>query len=77
MPENEIHTSVAPLMPWIWPPMPWCRIHIDFAEKEGKHYLVVMDSHSKWPEICPMKSTNAEATTNELRNIFARNGLPQ
>ena len=29
------------------------------------------------PEICPMKSTNAEATINELRNIFARNGLPQ
>ena len=69
--------SVAPLMPWIWPSMPWYRIHIDFAEKEGKHYLVVMDSHSKWPEICPMKSTNAEATINELRNIFARNGLPQ
>ena len=69
--------SVVPLMPWIWPAMPWYRIHIDFAEKEGKHYLVVMDSHSKWPEICPMKSTNAEATINELRNIFARNGLPQ
>ncbi len=34
--------SVAPLMPWMWPGGPWQRIHIDFAEKDKLHYLVVV-----------------------------------
>lgn len=68
--------AVAPVMPWIWPSIPWYRIHVDFAEKEGRHYLIVMDSHSKWPEVSMMRTTNAEATITVLRNIFARNGLP-
>jgi len=69
--------TVAPLMPWVWPSVPWYRIHIDFAEKDGRHYLLIIDSHSKWPEVCYMKTTTAEATIKELRNIFARNGLPR
>lgn len=41
----------APLFPWTWPSGPWKRIHIDFATHEEKHYLVLVDAYSKWPEV--------------------------
>ena len=40
-------------------------------------FLVVVDAHSKWPEVAVMKSTSSERTIEELRSIFSRNGLPQ
>ena len=37
----------------------------------------MVDAHSKWPEVIgSMKTTTAEATTNAIRSIFARYGLP-
>lgn len=39
-------------------------------------FLVVVDAHSKWPEVTVMKSTSAERTIEELWSIFSRFGLP-
>ena len=67
----------APLQPWIWPSRPWQRIHIDFATYNNQHYLIMVDAYSKWPEVIgPMRSTNADATTTAMRNIFSRYGIP-
>ena len=42
--------AVAPLHPWIWPAKAWQRVHVDFAGPfQGKMYLIMVDSHSKWP----------------------------
>jgi len=39
------------------------------------HSFIIVDSHSKWPEVIgPMKTTTGEATANAMRNIFARYG---
>ena len=54
--------TVAPLMPWLWPSTPWHRIHVDYAEKDGQNFIIVVDAHSKWPEIRLMTSTTTEAT---------------
>jgi transposase InsO family protein len=40
-------------------------------------YLVVVDAYSKFPEIVKMTSTTATTTTNVLRDIFSRYGLPE
>lgn len=40
-------------------------------------FLVMVDAHSKWPELIEMKSTTAEQTIKVMRNVFARNGLPK
>ena len=40
-------------------------------------YLIVVDAHSKWPEVAIMKSTSSDRTIEELRSIFSRMGLPQ
>ncbi|XP_056089739.1 uncharacterized protein K02A2.6-like [Rhinichthys klamathensis goyatoka] len=70
--------SQAPLHPWEWPSKPWERIHVDFAGPcEGHMYLVVVDAHSKWPEVQLMTSTTAERTIEVLRNLFSHYGLPE
>lgn len=69
--------AVAPLHPWRWPTRVWQRIHLDFAEKDKQHFLVVVDSHSKWLEVFPMTSTTSGRTIEVLRNLFASYGLPE
>ena len=68
--------SVAPLTPWTWPSKPWQRVHMDFAEQDGHSFLLLVDAHSKWPEIFSMTSTTASATIRVLREVFSRFGLP-
>ena len=68
----------APLHPWIWPTRPWERVHVDFAGPfRGRMFLLLMDAHSKWPEIIELTSTTASKTIDVLREIFSRNGLPE
>ena len=68
----------APLHPWQWPSRPLSRIHADFAGPiQGKIFLIVIDSHSKWLEVCPMNTTTSTATIQHLRMIFSRFGLPE
>ena len=69
---------VAPLHPWMWPELPWLRVHIDFAGPFlGKMFLICVDAHSKWPEVLMMSSTTTHATMEALRSLFARYGLPE
>ena len=70
--------AVAPLHPWLWPSRPWQRIHVDFAGPfKGKMFFIVVDGHSKWPEVIEMKSTTSEKTIEILRQLFACYGLPE
>ena len=43
----------------------------------GKMFLIVVDSHSKWFEVEMMPSITIEATIANLRDMFARYGIPQ
>ncbi len=68
----------VPLHPWDWPERPWQRIHIDFAGPFMESmFLVIVDAHSKWPEVIRMKSTTAERTVEVVRSVFARYGVPE
>lgn len=63
--------------PWKWPSSPWKRIHIDFAGPFlGENFLIMVDAHSKWPEVFRMKTITSAATIEKLRQAFASNGLP-
>lgn len=67
----------APLHPWEWPSKPWDRLHIDHAGPfHGKLFLVVVDAHSKWIEVCIVSSTSAECTIAKLKTLFTTHGLP-
>ena len=64
----------SPLNPWL---RPWSRVHVDFAGPlQGKMYFVIVDAHSKWPEVFEMASTTSKKTIDILRYVFAQYGLP-
>lgn len=62
---------------WEYPSAPWERIHVDFAGPIFEHtFLLVVDAHSKWLEVFPLKSTTSARTIECLRETFSRFGLP-
>ena len=67
----------APLQPWSWPTRPWQRLHIDYAEHQGQYFFILVDAHSKWPEIFAMTKTTTEKTITILRHLFSAYGLPE
>ena len=68
--------AVAPLTPWMWPTIPWTRVHVDYAEQGKRNFLIVVDAHSRWPEVFAMQSTTSEATIVVLRDLFTKYGIP-
>ncbi|XP_062606962.1 uncharacterized protein K02A2.6-like [Saccostrea cucullata] len=40
-------------------------------------FPIVVDAHSKWPEVFKMNKTTSTHTIEVLRTLFARNGLPE
>ena len=40
-------------------------------------WLVVVDAHSKWPEVIQMPTTSTAKTIEALRSLFASYGLPE
>ena len=75
--QNRDSLAPAPLNPWIWPTKPWQRIHVDFASPFlGKSFFIVVDAHSKWPEVHEMSQTTTEKTITVLRHLFSNYGLP-
>jgi hypothetical protein len=75
---NRDETPKGPKHVWEFPAQAWERLHADFAGPFlGKMFLLVIDAHSKWPEIIDMSSTTSAKTICELRKIFSNKGLPK
>lgn len=75
--QNRSERPAVFLHPWEHTKNPWERVHLDFAgPMRGRYYLVLVDSHSKWPEVVPMRDITTSATIRELSSIFARFGIP-
>ena len=65
-------------VPWPQTNSPWTRVHIDFGgPMNGVTYLIVIDSHSQWPEVISLTSATTTATIAALRRIFSQHGLPE
>lgn len=63
---------------WMPPSNPWERIHIDFAENfRGTHFLIIIDSHSKWIEVFEQARLTTSLTIDNLLRCFATYGLPK
>ena len=68
----------SPLQPWQWPSRPWLRLHIDYAGPFlGHMFLVIIDAHSKWIEVYPVRAATSYATIQQLRITFAQFGIPE
>ncbi|XP_061729319.1 uncharacterized protein K02A2.6-like [Cydia pomonella] len=61
---------------WITLTRPWSRIHMDFAGPfQGKIFLIVVDSYSRWPEVFMVPNTSSATVIKHLRGLFATHGL--
>ena len=43
----------------------------------GTSFLVIVDTHSKWPEVFEITTTSTAKTIAKLRQVFASHGLPE
>ncbi|XP_026573113.1 uncharacterized protein K02A2.6-like, partial [Pseudonaja textilis] len=56
---------------------PWSRLHIDLAGPfQGKTFLVVVDSFSKWIDVALLLTTTTRAIAQALTHLFVTHGLP-
>ena len=63
---------------WDWPAGPWRRLHLDYAGPFlDRMFLIVVDAHSKWLEVFPLKTATSETTIGALRRLFSQFGLPE
>ena len=68
----------SPLQPWPWPSQPWSSLHIDYAGPFlGHMFLVLIDAHSKWIEVFPVRAATSNPTIQQLRITFAQFGIPE
>ena len=64
----ELSPPKSSLNPCLWTPKPWVRIYVDFAGPlYGKTNFVIVNTHSKWPEVYEMISTTTSKTMDILR----------
>ena len=63
---------------WTYLEQPWSKIHMDFVGPiNGLSFLVVVDAHSKWPEVFPMKNTVTLSSISILIRLFNQHGQPE
>ena len=68
---------MAPLHPWVWLEKPWQRIHVDFAGPFcGRMFLLLVDAHSKWPEVIRIDIHNFRLHNQCFEEHFYTHGLP-
>ena len=61
----------AQIHPWSYPAKAWSKVHIGYAGPvNNAMYLVIVDAHSKFPEVVKMSSTTSVATIQVLHEIF-------
>ena len=76
--EQDPMPSKTTTASWDWPTGPWRRLHLDFAGPfMDRMFLIVVDAHSKWLEVFPLKTATSETTIKALRRLFSQFGLPE
>ncbi|EGT45549.1 hypothetical protein CAEBREN_25839 [Caenorhabditis brenneri] len=66
------------LCSWPLTTAPWQRVHVDYAGPlNGKYYLVMVDSYSKWPEVHMTSSISTSATVKLFQQTFSQFGVPE
>jgi transposase InsO family protein len=71
-----------PLQPIEFPPSPWHTVAIDifgevtWAPAHQRFIIVLVDRHTKWPEVAVCGTVTSTSVTNFLTDLFCRHGLP-
>ena len=56
---------------------PFQQVSVDLAQLSGKHYLVLADRYSGWPEVVQLTYLDTNAIIKTLERIFETFGIPE
>ena len=68
---RDAEPTREPLLPSTLPDYPMQEVGLDLFELQGKHYLLVVDHFSRYPEVVSFSSTSSNAVISSLRSMFA------
>lgn len=80
--DRPVKTAPAPLQPVKFPEQPWEKLGLDIvgpverAPPSQRFFIVLLDYHSKWPEVQATSSVTSTTVITFLKNVFSREGLP-
>ena len=58
------------------PNTPYDKLGVDLFEINNKHFILVIDYYSKFPEITELNQTSSKHIIKALKEIFCRHGIP-
>lgn len=64
-----------PLLGTPMPNCPWQRVGIDLFELSRRHYVLIVDYYSCFPEVVSLTSTSSIAVIAAVKSLFARFGI--
>ena len=68
--------SAEPPLPHSVPTGPWQKVGSDLFQYNSKHYLIIADYYSLFPEVYILNHTKAKDIVEITKNVFARHGVP-
>ena len=69
--------QAEPLINHNIPELPFSKVGIDLFQIESKHFLLLVDYYSKYPEVAELEQTDSKTVILALKHIFARHGIPE
>ncbi|XP_062714146.1 uncharacterized protein K02A2.6-like [Aedes albopictus] len=63
-----------PISPWRLTSAPCDRVHVDHFSFRGAEFLVMVDSHSKWIEVFPVRTLTSKETVEKISEFIGRFG---
>ena len=76
--ERQAQQQREPLIQKPRPERPFQEIAMDYAEKDGHRFLIIIDCKTDWPDIiqCKNGDTSARQLIKDLRGVFCRTAVP-
>nr|XP_037273152.1 uncharacterized protein K02A2.6-like [Rhipicephalus microplus] len=66
-----------PLVSTVLPGRLWELVGVDLFHLRSQTFILVVDHHSRYPEVVTLRSTTAQAVVDVFKSIFARHGIPR
>ena len=75
--KNRISKPNEPLLQTLDAWRPFQQVSVDLAQLDGKHYLVLADRYSGWPEVKLLNHLDTNSIIKVLETIFETFGIPE
>lgn len=66
-----------PLLPSSFPELPWNVLVIDLFHWNKQDFIVIVNYHSRYPQVLTLRSTSSCATIAAMKSVFGRHGIPR